>query len=284
MIIDAHTHIFPSEIRTGRDKYARPGEMTYSAIYRQPSARMIGAEELIAVMDEDGVDRAVTFGFPWATEETAKAHNDYILESQARFPGRLIGLACFDPRQPWAGREAERCLDAGLHGLGELAVYEAGFDQETIGRLSELGRLCRERGLPLLVHASEPVGHQYPGKAPLTLKMIYDLVLALKGTRLILAHWGGGLFFYGLMKREVPEALAEVYFDTAASPFLYRPEIYALAARVVGPEKILFGSDYPLIKPGRYFREMEAAGLDETALKMIKGGTAARVFEPAKLS
>ena len=38
-----------------------------------------------------------------------------------------------------------------------------------------------------------------------------------------MAHWGGGLPFYGLMKKEGPEVLRRVYFDTAASPYLYRP-------------------------------------------------------------
>ena len=72
------------------------------------------------------------------------------------------------------------------------------------------------------------------------------------------------------MKREVPEALTDVYFDTAASPFLYRPEIYRLAGSIIGPRKILFGSDFPLIRPGRY--------LESEAENMIKGGAAARLL------
>ena len=91
------------------------------------------------------------------------------------------------------------------------------------------------------------------------LKMIYDLVQASAGVKLILAHWGGGLFFYNLLKREVPDSLTDVYFDTAASPFLYKPEIYRLAGNIMGPRKILFGSDYPLIPPSRYFRERGCA-------------------------
>jgi predicted TIM-barrel fold metal-dependent hydrolase len=73
--------------------------------------------------------------------------------------------------------------------------------------------------------------------------------------------------------------LSDVYFDTAASPFLYRPEIYAAAARIVGPERILFGSDYPLIKPERYFKEIEASGLGPDQVRMVEGINAARVFD-----
>lgn len=255
-----------------------PREPIFAAMHQGPNARIVGAAQLIAAMDEEGVDRAVTFGFPWAEEENARRHNDYVAEAQSRFPERLIGLASFDPLEPWAEGEAARALDAGLKGLGELGLYGRGFDPEAIDRLAGLGRLCHERGLPLLVHVNEPIGHDYPGKAPLTLKMIYNLVRAVPETPLILAHWGGGLFFFNLLLKEVPQSLTNVYFDTAASPFLYRPQVYELAARILGPEKILFGSDYPLIRPGRYFREMEEAGLDPETSRLIKGESAARLF------
>jgi len=277
MIIDVHTHIFPPDIRNNRSRFF-DGEPAFTRIYKDKKARMAGAIELINTMDEDEVDFSVTFGFPWLDEEKAKFHNDYILEAQDRFPNRLIGLASFNPLQDWAEREAERTLNAGLSGLGELAIYDRGFDEKTMKRLMALGSLCKARGLPLLIHVNEPIGHQYPGKAPMTVKMIYDLVLALHGVKLILAHWGGGLFFYGLLKREVETALADVYFDTAASPFLYKPQVYGLASRIVGPEKILFGSDFPLIRPERYFKEMESADLDPNTKKLMKGESAARAL------
>ena len=278
MIIDVHTHICPPEIRENRADYVDKGGEAFAAIYKDPKAKLAGAAELVAVMDEEGVDRAVAFGFPWSDRDTAMRHNDYILDAQTRFPGRIIGLGCFDPLQPWAWAEAERALDAGLRGLGELAIYEHGFDTDALDTFSALGEICRQRKAPMMVHVNEPVGHQYPGKAPLTLPMIYDLVQRLSEIDLILAHMGGGLFFYGLLKREVLQALERVYFDTAAVPFLYRPEVYKTAAQIVGADKILFGTDYPLLKPSRYFRDIDQAGLDESDRRLILGDAAARLF------
>jgi hypothetical protein len=63
--------------------------------------------------------------------------------------------------------------------------------------------------------------------------------------------------------------------EHAPSPYLYRPEIYRLVAEMVGPDKILFGSDYPLLPPSRYLKEMEAAGLSEEWQEMILGGNLA---------
>ena len=51
---------------------------------------------------------------------------------------------------------------------------------------------------------------------------------------------------------EVKKTLANVYFDSAASPFLYSPRIYTQAIETVGSEKLLFGSDYPLLSPQGY--------------------------------
>jgi len=277
MIVDFHTHVFSPEVRRDRADYCRD-EPDFAGIYRDENARLVGAAELVAAMDRAGVDKAVAFGFPWSDEARARAGNEYLLKAQERYPGRLVGLACLNPLADWAPREAARALDAGLWGLGELALYGQGFGPEAVDRMAALGRLCRERNRLMLVHVNEPIGHRYPGKAPLTLAMIYDLVLALAEVKLVLAHWGGGLFFYNLLKREVPAALTHVYVDTAASPFLYRPDIYPVACRVFGPEKVLFGSDYPLIEPRRYFREIEASGLDAEAARWVKGAAAARLL------
>ena len=201
MIIDVHTHICFTEARADREAYLSSSEVAFTSIYRDPKAKLVGASELVDMMDREGVDMSVTFGFPWSAEDTARRQNDYVLEAQARFPDRLIGLACFDPLAPWAMREAERSLTAGLKGLGELAIYDAGFSSEALSRLADLGGLCREKGLPLMVHVNEPIGHQYPGKAPLSLKMIHDLILALGRVKLILAHWGGGVFFLSFVEK-----------------------------------------------------------------------------------
>jgi predicted TIM-barrel fold metal-dependent hydrolase len=52
-----------------------------------------------------------------------------------------------------------------------------------------------------------------------------------------------------------------------------------LAIQRVGVEKILFGSDFPLLPPARYFDEMKIAGLSEEEMEQICGGNAARIFK-----
>ena len=112
----------------------------------------------------------------------------------------------------------------------------------------------------------------------MSLAGLYELLKTFPVNRIVLAHWGGGIFFYELMKKEVRRVLSNVWFDTAASPYLYRPDIYRISGEIIGFDRILFGSDYPLIKPGRYLKEIESAGLAKKTIDKITGKNALKVL------
>jgi uncharacterized protein len=278
MIVDIHTHTFPEVIRNQRERFF-PDEPAFKLLYETPKARLVSATEIIATMDAEKVDVSVVFGFPWSDIDTCRLNNDYVLAAVQRYPDRLRGFCCVNPFLPDAASEVERCLSAGLSGVGELAFYRSGIDDPCVECLAPIMTLCRQHQVPVMIHTNEPVGHRYPGKTPNTLLQIYRMARAYPDNDLILAHWGGGIFFYQLLKKEVQETLAKVYYDTAASPFLYEPAIYRLAAELAGSEKILFGTDYPLIKPGRYYREIESSGLNAAQRKMVLGENASNLLK-----
>jgi predicted TIM-barrel fold metal-dependent hydrolase len=279
MIIDFHTHIFPSFFRDKRQTIF-PDETAFKTLYLSPQAKLVGAKELLRSMDEDEVQKSVIFGFPWEKAENYRRHNDYVIESFQRYPDRFIGFCCFSPLSAGGPREAERCLNLGLSGVGELAVYGTGLSYRVVDALKEVMALCSQFDVPFLLHTNEPVGHDYAGKTPMTLRQIYGFLKAYPLNRIVLAHWGGGILFYGLMKKEVNEVFQNVWFDTAASPYLYSPDIYRIAGAVIGFEKILFGSDYPLLKPKRYFKEIGSAGLTPRSMDMVKGLNAEKLLAP----
>jgi uncharacterized protein len=277
-IIDIHTHIFPPEICRDRNSFFS-GEPAFELLYRdEEKAPLSTAGGLIKAMDRDGIQASVTFGFPWRQPALVRRSNDYVLEAMARFPERLLGFACLNPELPDAIEEGERCLKAGMKGLGELALYSPLTGGPWGERMGPLVDLATKREVPVLLHINEPVGHQYPGKGHQPFWEVYDLIKAYPNTCMILAHWGGGLWWYQLMKREVKKVLANTYFDTATSPFLYRPEIYEFAVKIIGREKILYGSDYPLLGLDRYLKELDQAGLTPEQKAAILGGNSQRVL------
>jgi len=78
------------------------------------------------------------------------------------------------------------------------------------------------------------------------------------------------------------KAMANVYYDTAASPFLYSKKIYAVVSEIVGAGKILFGTDFPLIPARRYFEELEGSGLSEEDRRRILGLNFLRLLESSR--
>ena len=278
MIIDFHTHIFPGEIRTARENFF-DNEPAFKLLYDMPTSKLVGADTLIETMDEQGVDFAAVFGFPWINGDTARLNNDYILEAVGRYPERLKGFACFDMAWDGAAGETKRCIDAGLSGVGELAFYLSGIDEDALDRLEPIMEICLAAGnLPVMIHTNEPVGHMYPGKTPVTIEQIYGLARRFPDNRIVLAHWGGGVLFYHLLKKDAKKVLKNIWYDTAASPYLYDPDIYRVAGELGVIDKVLFGTDFPLLKPARYYKDFEASGMSPEQRAMVSGQNAAALL------
>ena len=278
MIIDSHTHIFPPRMRERREEYLRR-DPTFAEMYASPKALLATAEELLASMDEAQIDRSVVLGFAWSELEPCVQHNDYLLEAAAKSGGRLIPFCTIQPRAGNdAFREMERCARAGARGLGELRPDSQGYRLDEGAAAEVLAEAAIRHGLVLLFHVSEPVGHPYPGKAGLSVASFYRFAAGHDALPVIGAHWGGGLPFYSLMP-EVRRALTDAYFDTAATPFLYGPTVYRQGVDLVGAERILFGSDFPLIEQGRQRRAIEEAfPTDDPARALILGENARRLL------
>ena len=221
-------------------------------------------EDLIRAMDEDGVDRSVAMGIGWTDHGLARQSNDYIIEATRNYPDRIVGFCSVNPA--WgeiAVREVERCAEAGLLGIGELHPDSQKFDIGDVNTMRPLLEVADDYGLIITAHTSEPVGHLYQGKGRTTPGVIMRFIESARdypNVKIICAHWGGGLPFYALMP-EVEDALRNVWFDTAASPFLYSPKIFPIVADLVGTDKILPASDFPLIRFQRIRSQIKESGM-----------------------
>ena len=277
MVIDFHTHIFPPWLRERREHYVEI-DVTFAELYASPRAKIATAEELLEGMKEDGVDRSVVMGIGWTDRGLAREANDYVIDSVRRYPEHLVGFAGVNPG--WgieAAREAERCAQAGLRGIGELHPHSQSFDLGDQRVLEPLVEIAAEYNLALTTHSSEPAGHTYQGKGTTKPEVLWRLIQNFPDLTVICAHWGGGLPFYALMP-EVAQGLSNVYFDTAASPFLYSPQVFSTVAALVGADKILLGSDFPLLRPRRLMRELAESSLSSAEKDGVRGRNAAALL------
>ncbi|HXG41346.1 MAG TPA: amidohydrolase family protein [Dehalococcoidia bacterium] len=254
MVIDFHTHVFPPWAVEGREGLVQ-ADPTFAELYGSPRSRLATAPDLLASMERAGVEVSVVLGFAWRDQDLCRRHNDYLLEWAAKSGGRLVPFCTVNPAAPGAWHEAERCAAAGARGLGELRPDHQGWDLcGPVGE--ELAEVARRLGLVLLFHVSEPVGHRYPGKEGLPLAQFYRFAVDHAHLKLVGAHLGGGLPFFAAMP-EVGEVCRRLYFDTAAVPLLYSAAAYDL----VDGDRLLFGSDYPLLS-----QERALASLPDPAL------------------
>ena len=272
VIIDFHTHIVPPEIK-GRCLDLAQRDPCFQGLYADPKARFATAEDLIDSMDRDGIDVSVALNIGWADADLCRQTNDYIMESANRYPGRIIGFCSVQPESEDAVSEIERCAKGGMRGIGEIMPHVQGFDLGDKALMSPIVEAAQKHNLILLTHSSEPVGHIYPGKGNVLPGMLYRFITNFPDARIVCAHWGGGLPFYALMP-EVGQALRNVFFDTAASPFLYKYEIFPRVSEIIGAEKILFGSDYPLITQKRIINGLDKLGISQESRDKILGENA----------
>jgi len=251
VIIDFHTHIFPPHVRDNREDHVRR-DPTFAEIYSDPKAKIATAEDVLATMDESGVDVSVALGFAWQDHEDIVRHNDYLLESAATSSGRIVPFTTITMADRRAEVEIERCAASGTRGIGELRPDNQGWDPETEGG-ARLAAVAARLGLVLLFHVTEPGDRSYPGRAGCALETFAGFARQHSNVKIVGAHLGGGL--YAALADDAPP----VFVDTAAQPFLYRGEAGREAFATVPADRLLFGSDFPLISQARQIGEIESA-------------------------
>jgi len=291
MILDFHIHYTPPSIGANPQAFAEKepyfGLLVTPDPINHTEQGWATPERMIADMDLAGVDKVVLLGEGQTSHATAVERNDLGLEFMRRWPDRVIPFAAIEPRAGQAALdELQRCVDAGMSGLGEIGHYSGGFrfDDPVFLRVVEA---CIKLDIPLLLHSNEEVGHFYLGKSTRPLRHYYQLIQRYPELKLVLAHWGGGLLFYEIMP-EVRQNLKNVYYDSAGGPLVYPTEaIFQAALRLVDHRKILYGSDYPLLicpdvqtepdfRP--FLAEIDALGLPPEVRSDILGGNAARLL------
>lgn len=296
MKIDAHIHFTPPALKLKLEQFAE-SEPYWGLLLNPPEGRSIQGwadpERMIADMDAAGIDKVVIVGEYFRQHENCVARNNQAIKLVNRYPDRVLALATL---QPLAGDlaidEFKRCLDSGLHGVGELNPYAQGVNLLD-KRFLRLTEIIVQAGVPLNLHVSEEIGGYYLGKSTTPLRDYYALACRFPELKLILAHWGGGLFMYEMMPR-VKKQLSRVWYDTAASPLLYPTKrIFQTALGCISHKKILYGSDYPLlIYPSKMTQPdmrplpnaIDKLDLEPEIYADIMGKNAARVFQLERYS
>jgi predicted TIM-barrel fold metal-dependent hydrolase len=130
-------------------------------------------------------------------------------------------------------------------------------------------------GLFVMIHVAEPVGREYPGKGRQGPGDAWKFARNHPELRIAASHWGGGLVAYETMP-ESRMVLRNVVYDTAAAPFVYGAEIFDLCSMPWLAGKILYGSDFPLLRYPRFGAMMDASGMTPRTREDVESANALR--------
>ncbi|HEY7062053.1 MAG TPA: amidohydrolase family protein [Chloroflexota bacterium] len=265
--IDVHTHVpRPPHMAPSR----RAAQM--AQYFRSPVMGM-SIEEMVELYRRLQL-MAVVFDIDaTSTDNSPGVGNDYVAEVMRRFPDVLIGWASVDP---WQGRaaiqELERAVgDLGLRGLKMHPITQAFFPDDQ--RFYPLWAKAQELGIPVIFHTGHTgVGAGAPGGTGLKLKHarpihLDDVAADFPNLTIIGAHpswpWQDEMLSVALHK-------ANVYFDLSGwSPKYFSPSLIQYANTLL-QNKVLFGSDFPVISPERWLSDFAAADFrDEVRPKIL---------------
>lgn len=277
MRIDNHIHITPPDIIKNWERIADK-EPYFKWLATSPQNRFVTSEEVVEELTDAGFDKGVVFGFAFRDAGLCRYVNDYCIASVQKYKEKLIGFMVTSPKMAQVDYEIERCIKAGLKGIGELFPEGQGYVLDDPQQMKPLMTACEHYQIPLLLHANEQVGHHYIGKTKTSLESLEKFVKTYTKSPIILAHLGGGLVFYEVMKRQ-KEAFKHVYYDTAAALFLYEPQVFSMIEAIGIEDKIIFGSDFPLVKIKRYEAYFMEGALKDEVYNGIKGGNLASILQ-----
>lgn len=272
-IIDAHVHLYPPEVNRDPAAWAAAcGETHWAGLCTRrrkdgkPVQTFPTVDQLLRDMDAAGVAKAVLLGWYWENHAACVTQNRFYADCIRAHPDRIAALAAVQPKAgAVAFEEAVRAMDDGLAGFGEISPHSQHFaTDDPVWR--QILRLATEWKVPVNLHVTDPAGRHYPGRVETPLADFVRLAQEFPATSFILAHWGGGLAWAA-----EAAALPNVWYDTAASSLLYGAEAW----RKAKTDRVLFGSDYPLI----LYPQTEAVpGFDGLLAEARKAGASPAVL------
>jgi uncharacterized protein len=274
--IDVHTH---AEVgRTGEDGL-RPEWRAAAEKYFGEGGKPT-VEDVAAYYRERNM-AAVVFTVDAITQTgRAAVRNDEIAEVAAANSDVLIPFGSVDPHRPDAVDEVRRLVrDHHVRGFKFHPNIQAFFPNDQA--FYPIYEAIEEAGVPALFHTGHSgIGSGLPGGGGIRLKYsnpmyVDDVAVDFPQLKIVLAHpsfpWQDEAISVALHKQQV-------YIDLSGwSPKYFPPQLVQYANTLLR-DRVLFGSDYPLITPDRWLEDFARADFKDEVRPLVLKENAARLL------
>ncbi|WP_430639534.1 amidohydrolase family protein [Haloferax volcanii] len=255
-IIDTHAHQPTAEFLEDAG-----GEMMRDAANRFGAEMETWSyEEMIAEYREHNIGRAVLLGWDAETNTgNPPVPNDYVAEVRDAHPDFFVGFGSVDPLKDDCVEEAVRCVeDLGLSGFKFQQIAQ-GFDPSDDEHRA-LFDAIEDLGVPVVFHGgNSTLGACSPGGRGLKIKygdpmLIDDVAAEHPDLQILIAH---PAYPWEKEQLAICQQKGNVYMDLSGWLPKYIDEQVLHYAKTVLQDKVMFGTDYPMIRPGRWFESFE---------------------------
>jgi uncharacterized protein len=255
LTIDFHTHIYPEAVAAKilpaakrKLKVAVPGTGAPGDLCRMMKAASVAGSVLLPLAK--------------GQEDVARL-NDWVM-SVAKANCELTAFGAVHPFMPDLETELDRLASAGVLGVKMMPLLQQVYPDDP--RCERLYEALIKRKMILVAHAGrDPLDRPEVFGTP---KRFADAVQSFPELVVVLAHLGG-LRMWDEVRRHLLPAGGNVYFDTAYVSFYMDRQDMAELIRDIGPERVMFGSDYPWEEPGRAAEIVRSLELDEAEKEAI---------------
>lgn len=244
MVCDSHVHFFSPGFFAG---LGANSETVKGIGWEDPESTEALADRWVLELDRHGVTKAALIAsLPGDADSVAKA--------MAMHPARFVGFFMLDPTRDDAIAYAERALDAGLRTICLFpAMHRYALHDAAVSRVFELA--ASRPGTAVFVHCgvlSVGVRQKLGLPSPFDIRFgnpldLHGIALKFANVSIVIPHFGAGLLREALM---VASLCPNVLLDTSSSnswikqtPGLTLEQVFRTALDVVGPERLLFGTD-----------------------------------------
>ncbi len=215
---------------------------------------------MLAEYHEAGVGGAVLLGWDAETNTgNPPVPNDYVAEVRDAHPDFFVGFGSVDPLKDDCVEEAVRCVeDLGLSGFKFQQIAQ-GFDPSDDEHRA-LFDAIEDLGVPVVFHGgNSTLGACSPGGRGLKIKygdpmLIDDVAAEHPDLQILIAH---PAYPWEKEQLAICQQKGNVYMDLSGWLPKYIDEQVLHYAKTVLQDKVMFGTDYPMIRPGRWFESFE---------------------------
>jgi len=251
----------------------RPWMETLNRWTRRDEARLETVETTIAAMDEAGV--AISLLSAWHGPEGSLVSNEEVAAYVDQAPDRLRGVATVDLEHPM---EAVRAIRHFVDGKRFVAVRVVPW----LWSLPPNHRLyypvyaaCIDAGVPLCTQ----IGHTGPLKRSETgrpLPYLEDVMLDFPELTVVGGHVG---FPWIDELTTMAIKFPNFHVDTSAYALHRLPPAFVAWMKGVGRNRVMFGTNWPMLRPARCLEGLNDLGLGAEAEAAFLHGNARRVFK-----